>query len=194
MKLLILDEPTSSLNEEDSKMLLDMLISFKKDGMTSIIISHKISEIAYVADRITVPARRLHHRDHRQREPQRGRGAHNPRHGRQELTDFSGQGAPHRRRDRSGGQDWCVHHPVYTEGSRGSRVLPCGQGRDHWASRSGALDARSLPAPCSATATAPASPRHAADKRRGKNRLKRTLRHRGGSAYVWRTARTTALC
>ena len=54
VKLLILDEPTSSLNEEDSKMLLDLLLSFKKTGMTSIIISHKLNEIAYVADRITV--------------------------------------------------------------------------------------------------------------------------------------------
>lgn len=54
VRLLILDEPTSSLNEEDSKMLLDMLLKFKTQGMTSIIISHKINEIAYVADRITI--------------------------------------------------------------------------------------------------------------------------------------------
>ena len=54
VKLLILDEPTSSLNEEDSKMLLDLLLQFKRDGMTSIIISHKLNEIAYVADKITV--------------------------------------------------------------------------------------------------------------------------------------------
>ena len=54
VKLLILDEPTSSLNEEDSQMLLDLLLSFKKQGMTSIIISHKLNEIAYVADKITV--------------------------------------------------------------------------------------------------------------------------------------------
>lgn len=54
VQLLILDEPTSSLNEADSKMLLDLLLSFKKQGMTSIIISHKLNEIAYVADKITV--------------------------------------------------------------------------------------------------------------------------------------------
>ncbi|TQI67677.1 sugar ABC transporter ATP-binding protein [Clostridium sp. KNHs216] len=54
VKLLILDEPTSSLNQEESKMLLDMLLQFKKQGMTSILISHKLSEVAYVADRITV--------------------------------------------------------------------------------------------------------------------------------------------
>lgn len=53
-KLLILDEPTASLNESDSKALLDLLLKFKKQGMTSIIISHKLNEIAYVADKITV--------------------------------------------------------------------------------------------------------------------------------------------
>ena len=53
-KLLILDEPTSSLNEEDSKALLELLLKFKKDGMTSIIISHKLNEVSYVADKITV--------------------------------------------------------------------------------------------------------------------------------------------
>ena len=53
-KLLILDEPTSSLNESDSKALLDLLLKFKEEGMTSIIISHKLNEVAYVADKITV--------------------------------------------------------------------------------------------------------------------------------------------
>lgn len=53
-KLLILDEPTASLNEADSKSLLDLLLKFKSEGMTSIIISHKLNEIAYVADKITV--------------------------------------------------------------------------------------------------------------------------------------------
>ena len=53
-KLLILDEPTSSLNESDSKALLDLMLKLKKEGMTSIIISHKLNEISYVADKITV--------------------------------------------------------------------------------------------------------------------------------------------
>ncbi len=55
VRLLILDEPTSSLTEADSKKLLDLLLEFKKTrGITSIIISHKLNEIAYVADHITV--------------------------------------------------------------------------------------------------------------------------------------------
>ena len=53
-KLLILDEPTASLNEDDSQALLDLLLKFKEQGMTSIIISHKLNEISYVADKITV--------------------------------------------------------------------------------------------------------------------------------------------
>ena len=53
-KLLILDEPTSSLNEEDSRALLDLMLSFKKQGMTMIIITHKLNEVSYVADKITV--------------------------------------------------------------------------------------------------------------------------------------------
>ena len=53
-KLLILDEPTSSLNESDSKALLDLLLKFKSEGMTCIIISHKLNEVSYVADKITV--------------------------------------------------------------------------------------------------------------------------------------------
>lgn len=53
-KLLILDEPTSSLNEAESKSLLELLLHFKAEGMTSILISHKLNEISYVADKITI--------------------------------------------------------------------------------------------------------------------------------------------
>ena len=54
VNLLILDEPTASLNESDSQALLELMLEFKKQGMTSIIISHKLNEISYVADKITV--------------------------------------------------------------------------------------------------------------------------------------------
>ncbi|MDQ0313766.1 multiple monosaccharide ABC transporter ATP-binding protein [Amorphus orientalis] len=54
VKLLILDEPTSSLNETDSEALLDLLLEFKRRGISSILISHKLNEIARVADTITV--------------------------------------------------------------------------------------------------------------------------------------------
>lgn len=54
VKLLILDEPTASLNDRESKALLDLLLELKKKGVTSIIISHKLNEVSYVADTITV--------------------------------------------------------------------------------------------------------------------------------------------
>ena len=54
VKLLILDEPTSSLNDEDARMLLDLLMEFKKNGLTSIIITHKLNEIIYCADKATI--------------------------------------------------------------------------------------------------------------------------------------------
>ena len=54
VKLLILDEPTASLSEKDSQHLLDLLIEFKRQGMTAILISHKLNEVKKVADRVTV--------------------------------------------------------------------------------------------------------------------------------------------
>ncbi|WP_175912543.1 multiple monosaccharide ABC transporter ATP-binding protein [Burkholderia sp. BCC1640] len=54
VRLLILDEPTASLNEKDSDTLLDLLLDLKQRGVTSIIISHKLNEISRVADSITV--------------------------------------------------------------------------------------------------------------------------------------------
>ena len=54
VRLLILDEPTAALSEADSQALLDLLLELKKQGVTSIIISHKLNEIRRVADTITV--------------------------------------------------------------------------------------------------------------------------------------------
>lgn len=54
VELLILDEPTAALNDEESQKLLDIMLDLKKHGITCIIISHKLNEISYVADSITV--------------------------------------------------------------------------------------------------------------------------------------------
>lgn len=54
VKLLILDEPTAALNDEDSGKLLDLILELKNQGMTSIIISHKLNEIERVADSVTI--------------------------------------------------------------------------------------------------------------------------------------------
>ncbi|WP_028045451.1 multiple monosaccharide ABC transporter ATP-binding protein [Cellulomonas sp. URHE0023] len=54
VRLLILDEPTAALNEDDSEHLLDLLRGLRAKGMTSIMISHKLKEIEAVADSITI--------------------------------------------------------------------------------------------------------------------------------------------
>jgi len=54
VRLLILDEPTASLNESDSEKLLELLLQLKKNGISSILISHKIGEVSKVADSITI--------------------------------------------------------------------------------------------------------------------------------------------
>ncbi|QYN37537.1 ATP-binding cassette domain-containing protein [Pseudonocardia sp. DSM 110487] len=54
VRLLILDEPTAALNDNDSAHLLDLLRSLKDRGITSIMISHKLNEIVSIADRTTV--------------------------------------------------------------------------------------------------------------------------------------------
>ncbi|GAA0991611.1 sugar ABC transporter ATP-binding protein [Subtercola frigoramans] len=54
VKLLILDEPTAALNDEDSDHLLDLILSLKGQNITSIIISHKLNEIKKISDTVTV--------------------------------------------------------------------------------------------------------------------------------------------
>lgn len=54
VRLLILDEPTAALNDQDSAHLLELLRQFKARGVTCIMISHKLNEIADVADRTTI--------------------------------------------------------------------------------------------------------------------------------------------
>jgi putative multiple sugar transport system ATP-binding protein len=54
VELLILDEPTAALNDEDSAHLLDLIRQLKEQGITSVIISHKLNEIAAIADTTTV--------------------------------------------------------------------------------------------------------------------------------------------
>lgn len=54
VKLLILDEPTAALNEDDSQNLLNLIEELKEQGVTCIMISHKLREITAIADTITV--------------------------------------------------------------------------------------------------------------------------------------------
>lgn len=115
-KLLILDEPTASLNESDSKALLELLLQFKKEGLSSIIISHKLNEISYVADRITVirDGSTIETLDKTKGEVSETRIIKGMV-GR-ELTDRF----PKREKKNIGDismeiKDWSVYHPLYTE-------------------------------------------------------------------------------
>jgi putative multiple sugar transport system ATP-binding protein len=54
VKLLILDEPTSALNEDDSENLLNLLREIKNHGVTCVLISHKLKEVIEIADKVTV--------------------------------------------------------------------------------------------------------------------------------------------
>lgn len=115
-KLLILDEPTASLNEDDSRALLELLLKFKKEGMTSIIISHKLNEISYVADKITVirDGSTIETLDKKTDDISEGRIIQGMV-GR-ELTDRF----PKRPHVKIGDvsmevKNWTVHHPLYSE-------------------------------------------------------------------------------
>ncbi|MCI8524747.1 MAG: sugar ABC transporter ATP-binding protein [Oscillospiraceae bacterium] len=114
-KVLILDEPTAALNERDSRNLLDLLKTLQEDGITCIMISHKLNEICYVADSITVL------RDGRTVAdfPEASRVGEDEiiRHmvGRELSNRY-----PERTHKASGEvffevKDWCVHHPEFPE-------------------------------------------------------------------------------
>ncbi len=117
VRLLILDEPTSSLNEGDSQKLLDLLLSLKEEkGITSIIISHKLNEIAYCADKITIlrdgsTIETLDNRAEEVSEPRIIKGMVG-----REMTN---RYPPHERNVQPevalSIQDWTVYHPLYTD-------------------------------------------------------------------------------
>ncbi|WP_409463766.1 multiple monosaccharide ABC transporter ATP-binding protein [Amycolatopsis sp. GA6-003] len=54
VKLLILDEPTAALNDDDSAHLLSLLRELRDDGVTCVIISHKLGEVTAIADTVTI--------------------------------------------------------------------------------------------------------------------------------------------
>ncbi|XVU30054.1 multiple monosaccharide ABC transporter ATP-binding protein [Actinoplanes sp. CA-054009] len=54
VRLLILDEPTAALNDDDSAHLLGLLRGLRDEGITCVIISHKLNEVLDIADRVTI--------------------------------------------------------------------------------------------------------------------------------------------
>ena len=53
-KLIILDEPTSSLSSSEVQLLFDIIDGLKKKGMAVLFISHKLDEVFQIADRMTI--------------------------------------------------------------------------------------------------------------------------------------------
>ena len=116
VKLLILDEPTAALNDEDSAHLLDLIRSLRDQGITAIIISHKLNELAAIADSTTVL------RDGQTIETLDMRGAEQVTEERL-IRGMVGRSLDHRFPDRDATigeealriEDWTVHHPVQHE-------------------------------------------------------------------------------
>ena len=116
VKLLILDEPTAALNDEDSAHLLDLLRHLKQQGITSILISHKLNEIKAIADKVTIlrDGRPIETLDMRADDISEDRI----------IKGMVGRDLEHRYPDRTPKigdevfriEDWTVHHP--TESAR----------------------------------------------------------------------------
>ncbi|MEV6781547.1 multiple monosaccharide ABC transporter ATP-binding protein [Streptomyces sp. NPDC051098] len=116
VRLLILDEPTAALNDEDSGKLLDLMLELKNQGIASIIISHKLNEIARVADSVTIirDGRSIETLDVRATETTEERI----------ISGMVGRDLDHRFPERTPHQpeegaspaleirDWTVHHPI----------------------------------------------------------------------------------
>ncbi|SDD34298.1 multiple monosaccharide ABC transporter ATP-binding protein [Auraticoccus monumenti] len=113
VKLLILDEPTAALNDEDSAHLLDLLRNLRSEGITCIIISHKLNEIKAIADEVTII------RDGRTIETLQTSGVTEDR----IIKGMVGRDLEHRYPDRDvelGEEvlrisDWTVHHPTESD-------------------------------------------------------------------------------
>lgn len=53
-RVILMDEPTSSISQKDSERLLEIIRTLKSHGVTIIYISHRLHEIGQIADRVTV--------------------------------------------------------------------------------------------------------------------------------------------
>jgi putative multiple sugar transport system ATP-binding protein len=115
VRLLILDEPTAALNDDDSEHLLDLMRRLRDEGVTCIIISHKLGEIAEIADRTTII------RDGRTIETlDMHAGETSDRMQERIIRGMVGRDLEHRFPDRNHVigeevlrvEDWTVHHPT----------------------------------------------------------------------------------
>lgn len=113
VKLLILDEPTAALNDEDSGHLLDLIRHLKGQGITSIIISHKLNEIAAIADTTTIlrDGQTIETLDMHGSEPVSEDRLIRGMVGR-DLAHRFPEHTPHIGEEVLRVEDWTVHHPI----------------------------------------------------------------------------------
>ncbi|MBW3070157.1 ATP-binding cassette domain-containing protein [Actinomyces sp. 594] len=115
VRLLILDEPTAALNDDDSAHLLDLMWGLRERGITMVMISHKLAEVAGVADRTTIirDGRTVH------TAPLHGEGAIGEDEiirlmvGR-ELSSRFPEHTPHAGQEVLRIEHWTAHHPIDT--------------------------------------------------------------------------------
>ena len=114
VKLLILDEPTASLSEKDSQALLDLLLEFKRQGITSILISHKLNEVNRVADHVTIirDGRTIETLD---QDKTSARTASSPRWSAARSTTATRRASPRSARPMFEVKNWSVYHPLHAE-------------------------------------------------------------------------------
>ena len=115
VKLLILDEPTAALNDEDSSHLLDLINSLRGQGITSIIISHKLKEIRRIADTVTIirDGKTIETLSMTDPEATESRIIHSMV-GR-ELASMFPERTPDIGEELFRVENWTVHHPIDTE-------------------------------------------------------------------------------
>ena len=112
-ELLILDEPTSSLNDDESEKLLNLMLELKKHGITLVMISHKLNEVLKVADTVTIL------RDGRSIRAYDVKGDNLTE--KMIIRDMVGRDLTHRFPERKSSpgetvmevKDWTVYHPEY---------------------------------------------------------------------------------
>ena len=53
-EIMVLDEPTAVLSEPDAELLIERVMQFRSEGKAVLYVTHRLSEVVRLADRITI--------------------------------------------------------------------------------------------------------------------------------------------